>query len=112
MRRFSMVKKTPPFSRKPLKQKNTSSADEFINAAEDHIPTPSLKKPVKKLQKMPWEESKLRNDVFKIFNLRIPERDFQKLKYLSKESGDSMHKLCLDILLPKINRKINELTQK
>jgi len=105
-----MDKNNPPFSRKPPQEKDALSADEFINAAEEH--KLSAKNPEKKSRRFPWNSPKLREDVCNIFNLRIPERDFQKLKYLSKKSGDSMHKLCIDSLLPEINRKLDELDEK
>lgn len=106
-----MGKKSPPLSRKPKKQKNLS-ADAFINAAEEDGSPQEI--PVTKTVRVPWNESRsrFRADVSKVFNLRIPEPDFQKLKYLSKTSGSSMHKICLDALLMEIDQKLNALTQK
>ena len=57
----------------------------------------------------PWEELGVREDVTKVFNLRLTEPYFLKLKYIAESTPDSMQKFCLDILLPAIDAKIEEL---
>lgn len=55
----------------------------------------------------PWEDNNVRKDVYKTFNLRLPEEYYVKLAYLSQLKKDSKHKVCLDILLPEIDKKLN-----
>ena len=57
----------------------------------------------------PWEERKLRDDVLKVYNLRLPEPYLLKLKYIAEHTPGSMHQFCLDALLPAIDKKITKL---
>ena len=58
----------------------------------------------------PWEAPGVRDDVIKIYNLRLPEPYLLKLKYISEHTPASMHKFCIEVLLPAIDAKIEELT--
>ncbi len=58
-----------------------------------------------------WEQPGVREDVIKVYNLRLPEPYLLKLKYIAEKTPDSMHKFCLDILEDAIDAKIEELTQ-
>lgn len=57
----------------------------------------------------PWEAPGVREDITKVFNLRLTEPYFLKLKYIAEQSPVSMQKFCLEILLPAIDTKIEEL---
>lgn len=57
----------------------------------------------------PWEAPGVREDITKVFNLRLTEPYFLKLKYIAEQSPVSMQKFCLEILLPAIDAKIEEL---
>lgn len=57
----------------------------------------------------PWQESHIRSDVSKVYNLRLSEAYFLKLKYISEHTPDSMQKFCLTVLEKAIDDKINEL---
>ena len=57
----------------------------------------------------PWEALSVREDVTKVYNLRLPEAYLLKLKYIAEHTPDSMQKFCLDVLLPAIDEKIEEL---
>ena len=59
----------------------------------------------------PWEAPGVREDITKVFNLRLTEPYFLKLKYIAESTPDSMQKFCLDILLPAIDTKIDELSK-
>jgi hypothetical protein len=48
--------------------------------------------------------------VIKIYNLRLPEPYLLKLKYISEHTPASMQKFCIEVLLPAIDAKIEELT--
>lgn len=53
----------------------------------------------------------VRADITKVYNLRLPEPALLKLKYIAEHTPESMQKFCLDLLLPAIDAKIDELTQ-
>lgn len=57
----------------------------------------------------PWEASFVREDVTKVYNLRLPEAYLLKLRYIAEHTPDSMQKFCLDVLLPAIDKKIEKL---
>lgn len=60
----------------------------------------------------PWEAPGVRDDVAKVFNLRLPEPYLLKLKYIAEHTPDSMQQFCLSVLLPAIDARIEELTGK
>lgn len=59
---------------------------------------------------LPWEAPGVREDVTKVYNLRLPEPHLLKLKYIAEHTPHSMQQFCLDILLPAIDAKVRELT--
>ena len=63
------------------------------------------------MSRHPWEERNLRDDVLKVYNLRLPEPYLLKLKYIAEHTPGSMHQFCIDALLPAIDKKIAELHQ-
>jgi ABC-type uncharacterized transport system ATPase subunit len=48
---------------------------------------------------LPWKSESVRNNVKKMFILRLPEAEFLMLQYLQKKTNKSMQKICLDILI-------------
>lgn len=58
----------------------------------------------------PWEAPGVREDVAKVFNLRLPEPYLLKLKYIAEHTPDSMQQFCLSVLLPAIDARIEALT--
>lgn len=58
----------------------------------------------------PWKAPGVRDDVTKIYNLRLPEPYLLKLKYISDHTPNSMQRFCIDVILPAIDAKIQELT--
>lgn len=93
---------------KPLTSKvPNTKLDEFISGAEQRkVDAVSSNKTY------PWENNSVRNDVNKLYNLRLPEPYLLKLKYISQNTPASMQSFCLDILLPEIDKRIKELTGK
>lgn len=81
---------------------------------EAQKPLPRLEAKKKKLgvkaKDYPWEAPGVRDDVIKIYNLRLPEPYLLKLKYISEHTPASMQKFCIEVLLPAIDAKIEELT--
>jgi hypothetical protein len=59
----------------------------------------------------PWNAPGIRDDVFKVYNLRLPEAYLLKLKYIAEHTPHSMQRFCLESLLPAIDAKIEELTK-
>ena len=97
----------------PLKGKKADDEKykEFILGAEPEM-IDSLRPIIKSVDNLieeesfPWEDPKVRDDVFKPFNLRLPEEYYLKLDYLSKIKKESKQRICLDILLSEIDRKL------
>ena len=80
--------------------------DAFISGAEDRTAKSAS---VKKAAAYPWEEPGVREDVTKVYNLRLPEPYLLKLKYIAENTPDSMHKFCLNVLQDAIDAKIEDL---
>ena len=57
----------------------------------------------------PWQSA--REDVQKLFNLRLPEKHLLMLRFIAEHTPDTMQKFCLKHLLPAIEEKIAELTR-
>jgi hypothetical protein len=58
-----------------------------------------------------WLDPKVRDDVQKVYNLRLPEPYLLKLKYIAERTPRSMQRVCLDALLPAIDAEIEVLTK-
>ena len=87
-------------SRPPVKK--NQDLDNFLSGAEE--------KTTKKIQSNhPWEDVSVREDVTKVYNLRLSEPYLLKLKYISEHTPDSMQKFCINVIKNEIDRKINEL---
>ncbi len=57
----------------------------------------------------PWQALGVREDVKKVFNLRLSEPYFLKLKYLSEQTRVKMQEICLEVLLPAIDAEVEKL---
>ena len=101
-----------------------ASADDFIAGAEQQ--TAAGKQPAqaqaqtKRELKMPdptsrgamflpWEDPQVRDDILKVYNLRLPEPYLLKLKYIAAHTPGSMQQFCIDVLLPAIDKKVRKL---
>jgi len=95
-------------SRLPGKAKQDLDIEAFISGAEKK----GEPKPAKKQTSVyPWEEPGIRDDVTKVYNLRLPEAYLLKLKYIAEHTPHSMQKFCLNVVQEAIDAKINELTK-
>lgn len=107
-------------SRLPGKPKQ-QDLDAFILGADVKAKLPESEEPVKenspskvkqtKKVIYPWEEPGIRDDVVKVYNLRLPEAYLLKLKYISENTPDSMQKFCLQVVQSAIDAKIAELVK-
>ena len=64
----------------------------------------------KRAASYPWNDQGVRNDMIKVYNLRLSEPYLLKLKFISENTPDSMQKFCLNVLQDAIDKKIKELT--
>lgn len=105
-----MSSKLKPLSATPPQIRSQDKMSEFINQANKPEASGSISihlTPAKEeIKKFPWEDPHVREDLKKLFNLRLTEKDFIKLDYLSKCKKESMHKVCLDILIPEIEKQL------
>lgn len=60
---------------------------------------------------LPWKAPGVRQDVTKVFNLRLSETDKLKLDFIGTHKK-SAHQFCLDILLPAIDAEIQNIIDK
>ena len=98
------------FTRKPGSQATPNVAD-FIGGAERRGQA-SSHTVSNDTEPYSWENPRVREDVQKAYNLRLPEPYLLKLKYIAEHTPDSMHKFCLNVLLPAIDERIEELTDR
>ncbi|MEO1925434.1 MAG: hypothetical protein ABGY08_05540 [Gammaproteobacteria bacterium] len=89
--------------------KKTPNLDDFLAGAEEK--KSPKKEVVKRKSAYPWEDDGVRDDVTKVYNLRLPEPYLLKLKYISEHTPDSMQKFCLATIEKEIDNKIKELTK-
>lgn len=93
-------------SRPPGKTKQ--DLDAFLGGAEERV---EVKKPKNQNTSYPWEETGVRDDVIKVYNLRLPEPYLLKLKYIAEHTPDSMQTFCLNVVEEAIDKKIKELME-
>jgi hypothetical protein len=91
-----------------LPGKTKQDLDNFLTGAEAKV---EVKKPQKQNASYPWEEAGIRDDVIKVYNLRLPEPYLLKLKYIAEHTPDSMQTFCLNVVEEAIDKKIKELTK-
>lgn len=102
-----MKLKTP--KKKPV---DTEAVANFIGGAEEK-PKRVTKQKKDQVSTLPWEEPHLRDDVTKVFNLRLSEKHFAMLKYLAEnQRKESMQSICLDALEPMLERESLILSKK
>lgn len=95
-------------SRPPLKVSQEDALRDFITkplTVYKTEETPSKNHPSQK-EILPWERPSVREDVTKLFNLRLNEPLALKLEYLSKIKRVSKHQICIEIIEKKINEMI------
>ncbi|MGZ8942796.1 MAG: hypothetical protein ACXW00_08525 [Methylobacter sp.] len=90
-------------SRPPGKPKQ--DLDSFITGADKKSTIPANQP----AESYPWEDPGVRDDVMKLFNLRMPEPYLLKLKYIAEHTPDSMQKFCWHAMQEAIDAKIEEL---
>jgi len=96
-------------SRPPVKPAaNAADLDAFLNGAEKKVTA----KPARKIEEVyPWEKAGVREDVTKVYNVRLPEPYLLKLKYIAEHTPNSMQKFCLNVLKDAIDKEIENLSK-
>ena len=89
-----------------LPSKNKSDLEAFIKGADEKT---TAGKSSKKSELLPWEIQGVRNDVIKVYNLRLPEPYLLKLKYISEHTPGSMQKFCMQVMKEAIDSEIERL---
>lgn len=54
----------------------------------------------------PWEKDGVRSDVIKVFNVRLNEPDFLKLKYLSEQKRESINFICVSLIQKFLDKEL------
>lgn len=103
------LKKPKNIGEIPLKQ--TKTKKEFVKSVAKHGSLTAKAEGIEitNLPQYPWDAPLVRDDVLKLFNIRLPEKDWLKLKYISECRDKSMQEFCLDFLIPAINKEIKKL---
>jgi len=92
-----------------LPGKKAPDLEAFLSGADDK--TEPKKPSAKRKSKYSWESPGVREDVTKVYNLRLTEPYLLKLKYIAEHTPDSMQKFCMDVIEKEIDKKIKELTK-
>lgn len=111
------IKLNPPnaIKKNDYKDKNHSSSEKksFVKEASKHKPLGQISQTSvddnNPSQIYPWQDDAVRKDVTRLFNLRLTEPDWLKLKYISDQTQTSMHAICLDVLIPAIHRRLKKI---
>lgn len=101
---MSELKSRPPGKTKP-------DLDDFLSGADEKTEPKKTATTTKRKAKYSWEASGVRDDVTKVYNLRLSEPYLLKLKYIAEQTPDSMQKFCINVLEKEIDKKIKELTK-
>lgn len=99
--------KLKPLKPNPPKFNSDEKLQDFLEEADNPEKSGSLFVSRTQREELPWEKPYVREDLKKVFNMRLSEKDFIKLEYLAQLRKESMHKICMDILIPQINKMLN-----
>jgi len=99
-----MSSKDSPLKSRPPEKLAQKDVEAFIRGAEKRAT-----EHIKSTGGFPWEGPAVREDITKIFNLRLPEPYMLKLKYIAENTPSSMHSFCLEVLKAAIDQKIEDI---
>ncbi len=97
---------------KPPGQTNNKEAAalEFISAAPGGAVEPQTSPTTAANEILPWKGPGVREDVVKQYNLRLPEPELLKLRFVvEKQRAKSINSYILTILLPQLDADVAEL---
>jgi len=102
----------------------SQAAEDFIAGAEEHTePTappekaPAAERPKSSPQpkakaRYPWEDPRVREDMTKVYNLRLPEPIHLQLKWLAQHSPESMHEIAVNAVEAEVRRRVRKAIQR
>ena len=100
--------------RPPLKEDRDRALEDFITAPIEtkvkDFPSARTSEQEKKPAMLPWEHDSVREELIKVFNLRLSEPLFLKLQYLSDVKRISKHQICLQIIEQKIEEMLSGIS--
>lgn len=108
-----MEKQTPKMSAKPPRARTPEAFIEAAGRPEEYLAEDNLVAPVpeapaeKKIAS--WEAPGVREDVLKIFNLRLPEPYMLKLDYLAACTNKSRQAILKEAIFPFIDAEIEKM---
>lgn len=108
-----MEKQTPKMSAKPPRARTPEAFIEAAGRPEEYIAEDNTvelitETPVEK-KITPWEAPGVREDVLKIFNLRLPEPYMLKLDYLAACTNKSRQAILKEAIFPFIDAEIEKI---
>lgn len=77
------------------------SMEEFILEAENKKKDNSKNS---NNEKLPWEDDLIREDVQKVFTVKLPEKFILKIKYISERTNKSQQKIVREIICREIDK--------
>lgn len=98
------VSARPPLKKEVTSDKLENMAASFIKEGT-YIKTDSSSEQTVKV--FPWEGA--RDDVYKTFNLRLPEEYAMKLDYVAMKYKKSKHAVCMSVVKAEIDRLLKEV---
>lgn len=103
----------PKVSARPPEKKEFST-DSLDDLASAFVKDGSVEKTTLSIEKIvnvyPWENA--RDDVYKMFNLRLPEEYAVKLDYLAMRLNISKHSVCLNVVKKEINKLLEDVLKR
>jgi|GEM_PF-4925085 len=102
-----------PDQRKKATDEPEPSEGSQQESLEEEIVQQEQPKKVKVKARLPWEDPSVSPRVLKAFQLRLPEPDFLKLKYVVERSREkSIHSFLSKIIQKEVKKELNNLLLK
>ena len=86
------------------------SAKDFILDAENRGLSHEPRERVNDI-KYPWNEDRVRQDVQKVFTVKLTEEYILKIKYISERTNKSQQKIVREIITSNIDKILKEIDQ-
>ena len=104
-----MVEKKKVTARPPAVWSIEDKEMAFINEGIIDVSVSNTSAPKKNDEEYPWEKDGVRDDVMKVFNVRLSESYFLKLKYVSEHIGKSSNNICVSLIKDFLDKEVSRL---
>lgn len=84
------------------------TAEDFILEAASPSQKRSLNDIKAKRRVFPWNEEHIREDVQKVFTVKLPEEYILKIKFISEQTNKSQQKIIREIICASIDEMLKE----